>query len=327
MTLRKFAALAALLSATLLTGAGCAMGPAATGNFDRTLTVSGPIRLEINNTSGDVSITGSGDGKVHVHAEARASGMGFESPEKRMTEFLANPPVEQHGNTVRIGGEMRRFRNVSVSYVIEVPRDTEIASSVLSGAQTIQDVLGPVKAEAASGSIRVSHIERQTQLSTLSGSIRADGIGDDIRANSASGTVTVSNIKGDVRISSLSGSTQITKPGGRVDASTASGSVDVEGALNDVKAHAASGRVNVHGNPGASSYWDLKTASGSVQLDVPSNASFHLAAEAVSGEIKTDIPIMVEEQGKHSLRARVGNGNGGRVEVHTISGEIRLRAS
>jgi DUF4097 and DUF4098 domain-containing protein YvlB len=60
---------------------------------------------------------------------------------------------------------------------------------------------------------------------------------------------------------------------------------------------------------------------------VPANASFHLAAEAVSGEIKTDIPIMVEEKGKHSLRARVGSGNGGRVEVHTVSGEIRLRAT
>jgi DUF4097 and DUF4098 domain-containing protein YvlB len=211
--------------------------------------------------------------------------------------------------------------------VIEVPRDAEVASRVLSGAQTIQDVRGPVKAEAASGSIRVSHIERQTQLSTLSGSIRADNIGDDIRANSASGTVTVSNIKGDVRISALSGSTQIIKPGGRVDASTASGSVDVEGATSDVKAHAASGRVNVQGNPVASSYWDLKTASGSVQLAVPANASFHLAAEAISGEIKSDIPVVVEEQGKHSLRARVGSGNGGRVEVHTVSGEIRLRAT
>jgi hypothetical protein len=31
----------------------------------------------------------------------------------------------------------------------------------------------------------------------------------------------------------------------------------------------------------------------------------------------------VEEQGKHSLRAHMGSG-GGRVEVHTVSGEIRI---
>jgi hypothetical protein len=326
MTQRKLAALAYLLSAALAS-TGCAMGPAASGSFDRTLSVSGPIRLELNNTSGDVSITGSADGKVHIHATARASGMGFESPDKRLSDFIANPPIEQHGATIRIGEEMRNLRNISVSYTIEVPHETEVASRVLSGAQTIQDVRGPVKAEAASGSIHVSHVDQLTQLSTLSGSIRAANIGNNIRANSTSGSVVVSDIKGDIRIGALSGSTQISKPGGRVDASTASGSVDVEGATSDVKAHAASGRVNVQGNPGASSYWDLKTASGSVQLGVPANASFHLSAEAMSGEIRADIPITIEERGKHSLRAHVGNGNGGRVEVHTVSGEIRLRAS
>jgi DUF4097 and DUF4098 domain-containing protein YvlB len=311
---------------TLILSSGCAMGPAATGSFDRTLAVKGPIRLELNNTSGDVSITGSADGKVHVHGDARASGFGFESPDKRMQQLLANPPIVQHGDVIRIGEEMHRIRNVTISYVVEVPHETEIDSSVLSGAQTIQNVRGPVNAKAASGSIRVTHVERQTQVSSLSGSIRADNIDDDLRANSASGSVTVSNIKGDIRISALSGSTQILKPGGRVEASTASGSVDVEGATSDVKANAASGRVSVNGNPGNSSYWDLKTASGTVQLGVPSNANFHLSAEAVSGEIKSELPVVVEEQGKHSLRARVGTG-GGRIEVRTVSGEIRLRSS
>jgi DUF4097 and DUF4098 domain-containing protein YvlB len=70
----------------------------------------------------------------------------------------------------------------------------------------------------------------------------------------------------------------------------------------------------------------LNTVSGVVQLAVPTNANFHLSAEAISGEIRTDIPVVIEEKGKHSLRARVGNG-GGRVEVHTVSGQIRVQAS
>ena len=323
---RKFIVPATLLLATLA-NAGCAMGPSVSGSFDRTLTVSGPIRLELNNTSGDVSIIGSTDGKVHIHGDARASGMGFESPEKRLNDLVGNPPIEQHGNTVRIGGEMNRMRNVKISYQIEVPRDTEVSCNVLSGTQTIQNVSGPVQAKTASGAIHVSHIAHETQLSALDGSIRAEDIGDDIRANSLSGTVTVSNIKGDVRISAISGVTQVIKPGGRVDASTTSGSLEVEGATHDVKAHAVSGRVSVNGNPDANSFWELKTTSGTVELGVPANANFHLAADATSGEIKTDIPVAVEEQGKHSLRARVGSSNGGRVEVHTTHGDIRLRAS
>jgi len=113
MTQRKSAGLAFLLFATVAS-AGCAIGPSASGTFDRTLSVSGPIRLELNNTSGDVSITGSADGKVHIHGTARASGIGFDSPDKRMSALLANPPIEQHGATIRIGEEMRRLRNVSV---------------------------------------------------------------------------------------------------------------------------------------------------------------------------------------------------------------------
>jgi DUF4097 and DUF4098 domain-containing protein YvlB len=315
-----------LVMSAAFAAVGCSIGPAATGSFDRTLSVSGPIRIELNGAAGDVSITGASNGKVHIHAEARASGFGLDSPEKRINELVNNPPIEQHGNVVRIGQDLRHFRGVSISYVIEVPRDTEVSSSVLSGSQSIHNIRGPLKVDSASGSIHVDHIDKDTQLSTLSGSILAANINDDLRANSASGSVVVSDIKGDVRISAISGSTQIKKPGGRVEASSASGTVNVEGANRDVRAHALSGQIFVQGDPGSNSYWDLKTASGLVQLGVPKNANFHLAADAVSGAIKADIPIVIEEQDKHSLRARVGNG-GGRVEVHTMSGEIRVRAS
>ena len=321
----RFAVPIGLILASL-TSAGCVTGPTVEGSFDRTLTVNAPIRLELANASGNVSITGSTDNKVHVHADIRSFGMGFDSPQKRVDDIVKDPPVEQKGDTVRIGKDLSHIHNVSIDYVIEVPHDTEVSTQVASGSQTITHVRGPVKAEAASGSIHVDHIDRQTQLTTLSGSLDAKNIGDDLRASSASGSVVASNIKGDVRISALTGTTQVFGPGGRVDADTASGTVEVQGATRDVKAHAVSGRVDVQGNPGESSYWDLKTTSGVVQLGVPPSANFHLSAEAVSGQIKTDVPIVIEEQGKHSLRARMGNG-GGRVEVRTISGEIHVSAS
>src|SRR6266852_6719537 len=303
--------------------ADCTSGPSVSGAFDRSYNVSGPLRLELTNTSGDVDITGSADGKVHVHGEVHASGFGFGSPQKRLDETIANPPIEQRGDTIRIGKEMSHLRNISVAYTILVPRDTEVSATVASGAQTIRGVRGPVKVQAASGSIRVERTERYTQLTTASGSVSASDIGNDLRVSSASGSVTVSDVKGDVRVSALSGVIRVSKPGARVEADTASGEVEIQGAANDVKAHAASGRVSVQGNPGADSYWELKTASGTVQLGVPASANLHLSAEAVSGEIRTDIPIVIEEQGKHSLRAHMGSG-GGRVDVHTVSGEIHV---
>ena len=305
---------------------GCNAGAAANGAFDRSFNVSGPIRLELTNASGDVNITGSSDGKVHVHGEVRASGFGFENPQKRLDDTIANPPVEQRGDTIRVGEDFSHLRNVSCAYTIQVPHDTEVDANVASGAQNISDLRGPVKVHAASGTIRVERIDRDAELSTASGSVTANDVGNDVQVSSASGNVTVSNVKGDVRVKAISGVIRVFHPGGRVEGNTASGGVEIQDATNDVTAHAASGRVSVQGNPGAQGYWNLKTASGGVQISVPPSANFHLSAEAMSGEIRTDIPIVVEEQGKHSLRARMGNG-GGRVEVHTASGEIRVTGS
>jgi len=61
-------------------------------------------------------------------------------------------------------------------------------------------------------------------------------------------------------------------------------------------------------------------------LSVPASANFELSAAAMSADIRADIPIVIEEQGKHSLRAHIGNG-GARIEVHTLSGQIRIAGS
>jgi DUF4097 and DUF4098 domain-containing protein YvlB len=304
----------------------CSRGPSVSGNFDRSFAVTGPIRLELSNAAGDVQITGSADGKVHVHADVRSSGMGFANSQKRLDEIIANPPVEQKGDTIRIGKDMARARNLSISYTVEVPHNTEVNTTVVSGSQTIRGVRGPVKAQAVSGSIRVEHIDREAQLNTVSGSLDATDVGDDVRGSSTSGAVSVTNAKGDVRINARAGLIQVIQPGGRVDADTASGSVNVQGATSDVKARSASGRIAVQGNPASNAYWELKTASGTVQLSVPTSANFQLSANATSGDIRADVPIVIEEQGKHSLRAHVGNG-GARVEVHTVSGNIQITGS
>jgi DUF4097 and DUF4098 domain-containing protein YvlB len=312
-----------LFCSAIVVLAGCQSGPSVSGAFDRNYNVTGPIRLELNNASGDVDITGSADGKVHVRGGVRASGFGFDNPQKRLDDTLANPPVEQKGDTIRIGKDMSRMRHISIAYTIQVPHDTEVSTNVASGAQTILNVTGPVTVRAASGSIRLEKIERDADITTASGTITASNVGNDLRVSTSSGNVNISNVKGDVRANVVSGVIRIANPGARVDTSNTSGEVEIQGASNDVKAHAISGLVSVQGNPSAGSYWDLKSVSGGVQLRVPATANFHFSAEAASGEIRTDVPIVVEEQGKHSLRAHMGNG-GGRVEVHTVSGEIRV---
>ena len=320
------AAIAAALFAAAVTLPGCGVAASEQGSFDRTLTVSGPARLELANGSGSVQITGGPPGKVHIHAEVRVHGLLFENPQQRLADIVSNPPIEQRGDTIRVGKEGSRLRNVSISYTIEVPRETEVEATTGSGSEALRDVRGPVKLSTGSGTIHAQRVEREASLSTGSGAIEASELGDDVHASTGSGAITLSGVKGGVRGSTGSGTIRVTGSAGRLQLSTGSGSIAVSGASNDLNVHTAAGTITIDGDPAANSTWEMRTASGSVELTVPPSANFLFSASAVSGGIRTDIPIVVEEQSRHELRARLGSG-GARVQVRTVSGDIRVRGS
>ena len=293
--------------------------------FDRTFTVSGPVRLELSNGSGNVDIRGTGEAKVHVHGRVTKGWTLWGSSEKNILDAVSNPPLEQRGDTILIGKETSWLKNVSIDYQIEVPRDTEIDAGVASGGVTIDQVRGPVKCSSASGYVHVYRVDRETQLTAASGSIEVSGLGGILRVSTASGSMDIADVKGDIQATAVSGSIHIANPGGRVEASNVSGSINVTGANNDVRAHVISGPIDVTGNPSGNRFWDLKTVSGSVDIRVPSNSSFLLSADATSGDIRTNLPVMIEEQSKHAIRAHVGNSTG-RIEVHTVSGGISVQS-
>lgn len=314
---------AAVLTATL--GCNPLAAVAADNTFDRTFTVSGThTRVELSNGSGNVNIHVGKDGQVHVHAKVTPGTWSvFSSGEKSAQEVLANPPLEQRGDTILIGKNTSYLKNVSIDYQIEVPKDTELDAGLASGGITVDKLRGPVKVSSASGYIHLYQVERDVQVTAASGSVDVANIGGYVRVNSASGSINIADVKGDISASAASGSVRIERPSERVDASSVSGSVNITGANNDVKAHVISGPISVSGNPSDNRRWELKTVSGSVDIQVPQSASFLLSAEATSGDIRTSIPVIIEEQNKHSLRAHVGNSSG-RVEVHTVSGEIKV---
>jgi DUF4097 and DUF4098 domain-containing protein YvlB len=325
MAVHRFSSPALLFASSLL---ALASAPARAGDnsFDRTFNVSGHVRLELSNGSGIVDIRSSGDGKVHIYGKVNPGWSIFGSSEKNVQEVVANPPIEQHDSVIRIGKNSSWIKNVSIDYKIELPRDTEIDAGVASGGITIDNFRGPVKASSASGYVHVYRIDGDASMNAASGSIEASNIGGIGRVSTASGDIHLADIKGDLKVNAASGAIRVSRPGDRVEVSSASGSIEVDGAANDLKVHAISGSVRVSGDPSANRLWEVKSVSGSVDLRVPPNSSFLLTAEATSGDIRTNIPVVLEEQGKHSLRAHVG-ASGGRVEVHTVSGGVYIQGT
>src|SRR5258708_24142816 len=94
--------------------AGCGTGAASNGSFDRTYTVSGPIRLDLSNAGGQIHITGTSGNTVHIHGEVHARGFLFNNPETQARELSANPPFGQRPDIIRVGKNLRFQKGVSV---------------------------------------------------------------------------------------------------------------------------------------------------------------------------------------------------------------------
>src|SRR5262249_54093928 len=128
--------------------------------------------------------------------------------EERVKRLESNPPIEQNGNSIRIGHIEERDwqRNISISYEVSVPAETRVRSHTGSGSPTSESVRGPVESGNGSGSITLSNIGDEVRASTSSGSIRLDGIKGRLRASTGSGTIRGTGIGGAIVATTGSGS-------------------------------------------------------------------------------------------------------------------------
>ena len=142
MKLRSWYVYIAILALVLpVTAAADMVGE---GSFDRTLKVSGPVSLEVQTGSGSISLRkgqpGHGNRSCsHPRLGGLVSGANADEKIKRI---VANPPIEQNGNVIRIGRieESELRNNVSISYEITTPAETRADLRTGSGNQTIETV-------------------------------------------------------------------------------------------------------------------------------------------------------------------------------------------
>jgi hypothetical protein len=228
---------------------------AADGTFDRTLSVSGNPVVSVSTGSGYIHVSpGSGSqihvvGHVHVHSNWGGSG----DEESRVKQIVANPPIEQSGNTVTIGayhGDSDLFRNVSIDYDVILPRTSEL------------------QAHSGSGDLQINNIEHTVAAGTGSGSIHLTGVSSGLRASTGSGSIEVAgNPTADWRISTGSGSVAVTPDPSahfNLEATTGSGSVHADRQIamqGDFTHHHVTGTVN-----GGGPTVHITTGSGSVTI-------------------------------------------------------------
>ena len=299
------------------------------GSFERTLTVSGPVDLDVTTGSGDITVRTGPAGSVRVTGRIRASqswlGTGPSAAEK-VKAIEAKPPIEQTGNAIRIGRiEDRELQqNVSISYEITAPAQCALRSHTGSGDQTIGDISGPIEIGSGSGNIALGAIGGRVDASTGSGDITAGAVRGPLSAKSGSGNVRAGGVSGELVVSTASGDIEVSQAAaGSVRASAASGNVRLTGIQGSLRASSSSGDISVQGTP--TGEWQLSSASGNVSVALPPSAGFDLDAQTSSGSIESKHPVTVTGKiERRTLAGKVRNG-GPLIKLHTASGDIRIQ--
>ncbi len=319
-------------SAFLLALSACGMvGPPAEGYFDRTLNVSGAVDLDVSTGAGSIDIRPGDASLVKVHSRIQARDDWSNRGEEKVRYLTANPPIQQNGNTIRIGRieDFAYRNNVSISYEIVVPTDSQVRSETGSGRIRIEGITGRVNAGAGSGSIDISKIGNEVVAHTGSGSIDIDEVAGRVEASTGSGSIRAEHVSGPIKARTGSGTLTLQQtPSERsgirdVEANTGSGSIDASGIDGSLRAGSASGSITASGAP--SGDWEVSASSGSVTLHLGADAAFDLHAHAGSGQITVDHPLTINGLNtKHDIRGKVRDG-GNLVEVRTGSGNIVIR--
>ena len=299
------------------------------GMFERTLSVSGPVDLDVTTGSGDITIRQGSAGSVRVIGRIRASrswlGTG-PSAEEKVKALEAKPPIEQTGSAIRIGRiEDRELQqNVSISYEITAPSQCKLRSHTGSGDQNIADISGPVEIGSGSGDLVMGNIGGRVDASTGSGDITVGTVRGGLNARTGSGSVRAGGVSGEIAVSSGSGDIEVSQTAaGSVRVSAASGDITLRGIQGLLRADSSSGDIIAQGTPAAD--WQVSSASGDVTLEVPQTAGFELDARSSSGRIDSKHPVtMTGSIERHALRGKVRSG-GPLVRVRTSSGTIRLQ--
>jgi hypothetical protein len=303
------------------------LSAAPTGHFERTLQVSGPVDLEVMSGSGNITVHSGGGGSVYVSAKIHASNSWLfgGNEEDKIRRIEKNPPVEQQGNTIRIGRieDSELTRHISIDYDLTVPAQTRLNSHTGSGDTAITGLQLPLTARTGSGNITVENIAADSRINSGSGELKINGVKGSLHAETGSGNIHAEAVAGEVTATTGSGNIEMRQvSAGDVKVETGSGNVRLYGVNGGLRASTGSGDIQAEGQ--ATHDWRLGAGSGNITLRLPAQASFNLDARTSSGTLKINRPVTVQGSiAKNHIQGKVGSG-GVILEVHTGSGDIAI---
>lgn len=336
-------------------GSTTTAGDSSTSEWDAPQTSSqtfdlepGTQRLFCTNPWGDIAATGYDGTTVQIESVKRVvTGSGLAERLERIT-WKAHPD----GDTLRLvaeGTDGLKPEQLRLHLAIRIPRHLSLelqstrfdlnvsAINQAEGECRLQTQSGDlhldqvtvktIHGETASGNIKALQNSEHLYLRTASGNITLEGSLIDAHLQSQSGTLRLSGavaqrckaetVSGDIQMGLVAGQ-------GRLELSTTSGDIELGGELaGEVTLNSTSGDLCGDLRVLNSASVILNTHSGDVDLSLQPDSSCRLDLSSRSGDVECRLELSALEATEHSLRARIGDGQG-LLRAQTLSGDILI---
>jgi len=284
------------------------------------------MALRVRDDSGDIRVTADdATNEVAIRAETIVEGRPSVA---ELKTYLARVQMNTHmeGDTLLVRADYprdefsRKRINVSVNYIIAIPK--RLALDLLSGSGNVdaRGAHGGVQAHSGSGNVTLADIAGTVEATSGSGdvSVKDARVRESLQLDSGSGNVGAEAIR-------VSGSALT------VTMKSGSGNVDFEGDARELAMHSGSG--NVTGRVTATLTLrraGLHSGSGNVALTAPKLVSATIHARTENGSIRlhgiSGVTKNVGDDGEgRSRRFTLGSGSAP-VTLETNSGDVEFSA-
>lgn len=279
-------------------------GPEQSDRTVRVFKVGAAGALDLSNISGDVLVTGGGNGEIRIEATRRVHHRDGTQARRLLEELRLD--MTQVGDRVEVrtqyprrsGGPGERGISARVDYVISVPTPAAVAIKTISGDAGVTGVTGEVRAESVSGDVSVTATPNVTLAKTVSGDVTAREIG-------GAATLSLGTVSGSVVASGIKART--------LDCGSVSGDIRLTGVqVERLQAKTVSGDLEFGATLMRGGRYEFGSHSGDVRIVLGSDTGFELDASTFSGTVRSDVPV--------ALRSDSGMGRDRRDSTRTIRG-------
>ncbi|HEY0546035.1 MAG TPA: DUF4097 family beta strand repeat-containing protein [Pyrinomonadaceae bacterium] len=228
--------------------------------------------------SGDITINGGDRREVRVSAEdgkkvtlRRAENSNASTPATRLEALVS----DADNQAPVVSGDCLGASDMA----LEVPRGATVYVTTRDGDIDVSNV-AEVRAESSSGAVSVAHVVREVEAASIDGDISVEESSGRMHLRSFSGAIEVVNAK-------------MVEQNDFLEVKTTSGDVRLENvAQPHVEVNTLSGEVTLSGALARGGFYDLKTVSSDITLNMPESVVFQLTAKvSQGGEVITDFPL------------------------------------